>query len=256
MYMRAWQPRRVRAFELGHGNPFGIAGGYRGAFLAAEEDRLIGQARDNGQAGLEILGMLGDDHDRVRRQRIGVDRGDEDRARTGLRVRHIAEWARAQCGPEPGGEQAVHNCVACKRDDLPCLICREELFILSRPLDDDGLQRPAIAVGDRSDKAARRRGDFDHRTLAVLEQGLSEADPIPFVDQKPGHDPPIILTEKPHGGRVAQFRDPRLGRSANLDIQTLANPEALDRYRLGHGSSMSREAPRPRLRLGPVRSPT
>ncbi len=79
----------------------------------------------------------------------------------------------------------------------------------------------------------------------VLEQGLSDADPIPFTDQKPGHDPAIVLSEKRRGGRVAPFRDPRCGRSADLEIQTPANPEMPDRYRSGHGSSMLPDAAAP-----------
>ncbi len=116
------------------------------------------------------------------------------------------------------------------------LVCREELFILPGELDDDGHQRPALAAGDRRDNAAGGRGELDRRALAVLEQRLPEADPIPLVDQKPGHGPPIVLSEKRRGGRVAEFRDPRCGRSADLEIQAPANPETLDRHRSDLGS--------------------
>jgi len=198
--IRAGEAGGVRASELCDAYALGIADRQIGARRDAEEDGCGGEPREDDEPVGEGVAVRRDDHARVGREGIRVDRGHEDRIRGRVGARHDAVRPAPQREPEPALEQQV----ACSGR----IEARERLArhgrvlhrVVSAESDDDRAKGTARADVDGLDDAGPGRRTRDRGCPAVAEEHLAAPDPVALADRERRRDAAVVLREHPDGG--------------------------------------------------------
>src|SRR5690606_21293312 len=100
--------RAGKCFGADLGQVFTLQAAFRGL---AQED--LGQVAKHLKSGFGVCRLLTDDHSTIGRQRMGIDRCNENRSRCGIDGRHLAVGPGAQSSPEARLLQVFsHLCVA------------------------------------------------------------------------------------------------------------------------------------------------
>ncbi|OPZ20179.1 MAG: hypothetical protein BWZ10_00729 [candidate division BRC1 bacterium ADurb.BinA364] len=253
MYMRAGQSSRMRPVEFldlnfaRRGNGSVPAGSFAQICFSAA------QFRDTFQSDAKRLGHGRNDLRKVRRQRIGVDGGDEHRLGAFPRNRGFAEWTRAEGRPEAGFDQQrldggrlqLRGRLAGKRGEL-----REfaggriaGLFAFGQ-IDDDRQQRALLAAVNRRHFA--RAGGRKAHALALLvgKERLAALDNIADLHKKRRLQTRVI------GGGQARARDRRGGFDALLGRAGDRQIEAFGKTMKSHGASQTGAANGGRAAIG------
>ena len=248
--MHADGPRRMHALE--HLVPNPLAGRQRHAQVRigtrADEHRPRRQASQNRQAPLEPALPTGHDAGQIRRQRVRVDGGDEDRMRPRRRIGHPAVRPGAQRRPLPRLQKQG-----------PHLVFRHPARMASRPRAEiGGFRRPPLALGpalldhhrlqrtpgaavDGPDRPGGRGGIADRRHRLVLEQQLAAGDRVAHYDVHGRPETDVVGRHERHMTDRTGFVD-RIGRlSGNGQSQAAGDPV------VGHVGGPSRI---PRTRRG------
>lgn len=181
MDVRAGQTRRVRPGE-GLGTHVGQSG-TRHLRVVGVADEHRRDARQHAQAAREVFLVLGDDHHRIDRQRMRVDRGHEDRVRTRIDRRHLAERPRAQRGPQTRIDQVFADFLFVERIDLGVAIAREIDRIVTVEIDHHRLQHALVTTMDGTDRARTGRGEYHARRLLVGKKDLTELHPVAHLNR-------------------------------------------------------------------------
>ena len=180
--------------------------------------------REHPQTVDEIRAPSVDDDLGIGGQRIGVHRGHEDRARTRTRRGHLAERARAQCGPQAGGHQGRFDRHGVEiAEFFRRLRIEGDLVVCVRiglEPDHDRLKNTLGAAIDRNHLAGTRRGIAHARRLLVLEQRLAQLDEIAFGDKHRGLHAMVVDTDYRHPTDRRRVVNDLAWRAADRQIQT------------------------------------
>ncbi|GEM_PF-4494496 len=194
---------------------------------AAEMDRAGDQAAQDLQAAPEISGGPADDHQRVGRQRFGVDGGDEQRRRGGGNGRDPAEGAGPQAGPEAGGDQGRAHVRRCQGLWIVPRMVDEDDVLLPVNGDHQRQKAPLGAAVDLDDGAAAGRGVDDIGIVLVGEQHLADLDPIALADGQGRSDADAVVPEQGDAADIPSRPD-FLHRSPGYrDIQPLLDADMI-----------------------------
>jgi hypothetical protein len=151
------------------------------------------------QTVVEGLDICVDDELRINGQRVGVDGCHEDRRRTRLRIRNLAEGAGLEGRPQAGSEELIANLFVRQRGDLIGGAGSEvDRFLVLVEPDDDRLQHAACATVDRHDFARARRGEENAWQLLVFEEGLPQFDLVTFRHVHGGLEIDVINADDRH----------------------------------------------------------
>ena len=153
------------------------------------------QPRQHHQPLREGLGLPGDHHGGVRRQGMGVQRGDEDRGRPGADRGHLAVGAGAQGGPQTRLLKVLAHLGVAQGRQIPGVVTGEIDGVVALDRDHDGLEPALLAPVDVADQARRGRGEVNAGIVLVGEQGLAQPDPFALLHQHRGLQVGIV---EPH----------------------------------------------------------
>ena len=186
--------------------------------------------REHPQTVDEIRAPSVDDDLGIGGQRIGVHRGHEDRARTRTRRGHLAERARAHCGPQAGGHQGRFDRHGVEiAEFFRRLRIEGDLVVCVRiglEPDHDRLKNTLGAAIDRNHLAGTRRGIAHARRLLVLEQRLAQLDEIAFGDKHRGLHAMVVDTDYRHPTDRWRVVNDLAWRAADRQIQTFSDRDS------------------------------
>ena len=194
----------------------------------ADVDGAFGKPRNDVEPLSKIIARIGDDRLGVGRERVGVDRGHEQRLGPRSGSGHLAEGPRAKGRPETGHAQLLLDRIGAEPGQRRSVDGAEIHGIVAVQVDDHGLQHASMAAVHDAHHAGARRGEVDARHLLVREQRLAEADAVTRPYGHPRFQAVIVLPQQRDTLYRTRILDLLFGLAAQRDVESPANAKRSD----------------------------
>ena len=223
--VRAWKAGGMRPCELGLDEAGGMWRRDPGPGRDAEVDHAVGEPRHDPQAVHEVLGRLVDGAQRIRRQRVGVDRRHRDREGDGSRRGDAVVRAGPERGPQAGVAQQAGHRLAVQVIEFAAAVPGEFLLRVALDPDHQRLEHAALAAMDGGHDAGRRGCAGDPGVGAIAQHGLAEHDAVPDVHQRAEPESRVVAAQQADMADGRRLADLPARRSFDRQVQASPDPD-------------------------------